>query len=33
VGVVRYTQTGFEAGDEKKYEAEIRKLLEKGSEL
>jgi len=27
-GIVRYTQTGFEAGDEKKYEAEIKKLLE-----
>jgi hypothetical protein len=28
VGVIRYTQTGFEAGDEKKYEAAIRKLLD-----
>lgn len=26
-GIVRYTQTGFEAGDEKTYETEIKKLL------
>jgi hypothetical protein len=30
VGVVRYTQTGFQAGDEKKYETEIKKLLNQG---
>ncbi len=30
VGVVRYTQTGFQGGDEKRYEAEIKRLLYEG---
>lgn len=28
VGVIRYTQVGFEQGDEKKYEKVIRQVLD-----